>query len=117
MSALPCINSLAADLHAARMGHDAAREAAVEALIPELESSYQFDVEILSDAFADVAGTVGEYDKRNRSNDPRAAQFLTAAFNGTDDAACMQLIRQVMREYIRSAAENEAENKVWGSGA
>ena len=114
MNAIPCVHSLEADMHAARMGEDAAREAEVERLTGELEASYRHDVEILADAFGEVAGTIGDYDKRYRNNHPQSAQFLTDVFNATDDLECMRLIRKGMVEYIRQRAEMDAEAKVWG---
>lgn len=116
MSALPCINSRAADYYAARMGRDDARDQYAQKLADELEVSYQFDPEILSDAFADAAGTIGEYDKRYKC-DPKAAQFLVDVRNATDDLSCMHLIRKAMRHYIRERAVQDAEaqtEKAWG---
>jgi hypothetical protein len=113
MNALPCINSMHADSHAHRLGVEAEIEAEIERRTAEKKAAYRLDVEILSDAFGDVAATLGEYDKRySKTQNPVAASFLLAVFNGTDDLECMRLIRDGMARYIDDMAADEASDEV-----
>ena len=113
MSVIPCINSMRADSHANQLGIKAEMEADIERRTSEKQAAYRLDVEILSDAFGDVAATLGEYDKRySKMQNPMSASFLLEIFNGTDDLECVRLIREGMARYIDELAADEASDEV-----
>lgn len=89
------------------------REALVEARTEQLEKDMWQDLEYLTDAVSDAIASIGWY--RNKPNSrvhPLAVTWLTLLRDGSDDIEAMHMLREATKEYIRSAANDKAEEEI-----
>ena len=89
---------------------DSMREAAIEARTEQLSADYWQDLEHLSDALSDVAGTVGWYRHRKPVHHD-AVRLLTLLRDGSDDLELARMIREAAQRYIAATAGDEAEHE------